>query len=108
MPRAVFPIGGKTPTLPYRGVGALVSQGGVVLVAELPCSIWPARSQRPDVAGEVYDHTGECPRQYAGQIVNVANLSIVVGEDRYKIVGATEHTFVPHVALELLRVNAGG
>jgi hypothetical protein len=111
MPTAVFPLIGRTPgrPLPYKDWGALVELDGTVLVADLPCSVWPATRQSAADSGEAFDHTGECPRGYAAQIIDTANLTIVLEDDRrFRIVGAVEHTMVPHIGLELRRMVPGG
>ena len=42
-------------------------------------------------------------------MIERANLWLdVEGGARYRIVGAVQHSFVPHIALELRRVKSGG
>jgi hypothetical protein len=79
------------------------------VVADVPVSVWPASSQRAGSSGEVFDHEGQAASAYAAFLVDRANLTLVMADGRrFRVVGATHHRLVPHVALELRRVLAGG
>ena len=113
MPRAVFPD--PTPpaagrrALPYMDQATILEQSGAVVALDVPCSVWPATNQRADTTGEVFDHRGEIPARFAADVIERANLWLdVEGGARYRIVGAVQHSFVPHIALELRRVKSGG
>lgn len=93
--------------LPYMTHAQLIEQDGTLIQADVPLSIWPAVSQRDGQAGEAFDHVGEAPLGYAAQLAET-NVSLVTGAGRYRVVEATPHTLLPHVALRLRRVRAGG
>jgi hypothetical protein len=94
--------------LPWLSMGVLREATGTIVQAQVPCSIWPV-SQRSEAAGEVFDHTGECPGRFAADVVQRVNLRLAVDGDEYVIVGATKHGLViSHVALLLRRSRPVG
>lgn len=94
-------------TLPFLETARLV--GNAVadeVVAEIPCSIWPARSSRPGAAGQQHDHTGEADPYYRDELAMPNRWLVRVGGSRYKITAAVYHEFTDHVALELRSTGA--
>lgn len=110
MPRAVFPAdtSSRKAPLPFMAFGELLDQSGTTLEVDVPVSIWPAARQSATAGGEAFDHTAEIPLRYESSVVERANLWLVCDGRRYRIVEAVSHPFVPHVALNLRRMVAGG
>lgn len=89
------------PSLPFLTTGELRDQGGAVVSAAVPCSVWPATNARNSASGRHHDHAGEAALEHAAAL-RVPNRSLAVDGEVYKIVGATANDFVPHVVLELV------
>lgn len=88
------------PSLPFLTTGELREQGGAVVAAAVPCSVWPATGSHDSASGRHHTHTAEAALAHADAL-RVPNRSLVVDGDSYKIVAATPNDFVPHVVLEL-------
>lgn len=90
-------------TLPFLTTGALLEQGGAAVedADEVPCSVWPARASHNSATGRHHTHGGEADLAFA-EALRVANRSLTVDGETYKIVGATPMPFMRHVVLELL------
>lgn len=96
------------PALPFKDTARLLHGAGNVVLDPLPCSLWPLASPRETPAGESYDWTGEAPLKHAAALAQ-PNRSIKTSEGRYlKVIAATPHDFIPHVALLLRETRAGG
>jgi hypothetical protein len=94
--------------LPFTGRADVVHGLGNVQRAALPCSLWPLPSPRSTSSGEVYDWTGEAPRD-AYEDLRKQNRALVDADGRYLvIVSATPNDFLPHVALQLRETRPGG
>jgi hypothetical protein len=94
------------PTFPFFLTGVLKDRPDTTVVAELPLSIWPARV-RVGNAGDHFDHEGEAPMEFYDEL-RVANRFIEAGGERYVVVEAQQHSFLPHVGLRLRRTSAQG
>lgn len=95
-------------TLPFLTTGELQDQGGgsIFGAEDVPLTVWPARaSSSPQ--GRTYTHEGEAHLDFAEDL-QVPNRQLVVDGLTYKIVNAQPQQFVPHVALELRRVEGNG
>jgi hypothetical protein len=96
------------PPLPFKDVAAVLHGAGDVTVAALACSLWPLANPRTTAGGETYDWMGEAERAAYDELAKT-NRSIKTSEGRYlKIISATPHDFLPHVALQLRETRAGG
>lgn len=92
--------------LPFFLRATLTAQGGGVLVADLPCAIWPATSRSVDYAGDHYTHEGEAPLEYDADL-RATNVSLVVsGMGTFRVIECHAQSFVPHVALALRQTRA--
>lgn len=93
------------PALPYLLTGD-VTRNGDVVATDMPVSIWPAPA-RPGDLGGVYDHEGEAPANYYGDL-RAANTRILVDSKTYTVVDVQLHQFVPHCSLILREMSPGG
>lgn len=96
-------------TLPFRTTGALQEQGGAAVAGAdaVPCTVWPASGHSNSPQARVYSHSGEAHLDFAAQL-QVPNRQLLVDGVTYKIVAATPFDLVPHVALQLRKVEANG
>lgn len=90
--------------LPFLTEGQVQKQGGEA-TGTLKLSVWRAGSPRETRVGEAYDWTGEAHVDAAPLLVGKANRQIVVGAQRFKVISAVKHDFLPHVALNLLEMK---
>jgi hypothetical protein len=94
--------------LPFLTTAQLLNGKGDQIVQRMSISVWPTSGSVSDAAGETFDHTGEAPLGYAAQL-DGTNLQIETADGRrYRIISAEPQPLVPHVALRLRRVRAGG
>jgi len=93
-------------SLPYTLTATVTAQGGAEVLSDMPIQLWPSGGHN-ETTGRYYDHSGECPYEYA-EALSDPNLSAEVAGVDYKIVSAIPHAFFPHVALFLRRSNPGG
>jgi hypothetical protein len=99
--------------LPYLYDSTLLDQAGTSVLDNIPVSVWPAGNQQSTTSGESFDHTGEAPSRFNDDL-SASNLTLILRDGgpltgkRFKVVGATGHPHLPHVALELRRVTPGG
>lgn len=104
MARAIFPAADPVyGALPFPLRAVVLQKPATVVVDAMPIALWPARA-RVDDNGAYSDHDAEAPLVYLPQL-NVPNRIVVINGERYTIVAATPHTFLPHVALRLRRAQ---
>jgi hypothetical protein len=106
-------VGGRGGVLPFKDVGSVLKQGGVVALARVACSVWPLTAPRTTDTGEVYSWTGEAELGAADELVGQTNRTLYVTEGahagrRLKVVGAARHEFLPHVTLAASEMRPGG
>lgn len=94
--------------LPFMVTGQLQEQGGAAVpdADAVPLTVWPARANTNSPQARTYTHTGEADLAWAVAL-QVPNRQLVVDGTTYKILSATPQPLLPHVALELRRVEGG-
>ena len=93
-------------SLPFYTTGELQALGGDVIEEDIPVSVWPASGYNAE-AQRAYDHQGEAPLGYLAPLT-VANRRLIIEGTEYALVECVAHPFVPHCALRLRRIDAGG
>lgn len=109
MPRIILnPEHPDGAPLPYRQWGEVLEQGNALADGTLPvaCSVWPASGQVRST-GKTYDHVGEADFFAFGDLSGV-NRKLRVEDEIYAIIDIVQHRDIPHCALQLRRVRAGG
>lgn len=87
------------PSLPYMALGTIQTLAGAPLAMNVPMSLWPTQV-RDEPSGRSYTHDGECPIAYL-EVLDDANIRLVVASKLYHVVDVTAHVFLPHCALRL-------
>lgn len=104
MARAIFPAAEPVyGALPFPLRATVLEKPSTVVVDSMPMALWPARA-RVDDNGAYSDHDAETPLAFLPQL-RVPNRVVEVNGERFTIVAATPHTFLPHVALRLRRAQ---
>lgn len=109
MPEGIFPDYLGTGGLPFLTRGELLRQGGETVAGceSIPISVWPSSPARIERVGGAYDHEAEVPLEFATDFED-ANLSLVVEGVTYKVTSAIPQPFLPHVVLNLRKMQPGG
>lgn len=94
-------------SLPFLTTGDLKDQGGSLLQADVPVSVWPVGGRTDSKTGQVYDHEGQADLDYEA-LMGGPNRSMTINSVEYKIVSGIPYLHVPHVQLLLRRVIPGG
>lgn len=94
------------PSLPYLKMADVNDQAGVSVLVDVPCMVWPVPG-RMDTTGRYYDYYGEMDLG-AWDSLQTPNLTLTIDMVPYKLIDAVPHEFLPHIAITLRRVSAGG
>jgi hypothetical protein len=94
------------PALPFNKTATLREANGTI-VDDVPVAIWSATGGNTSI-GRAYDHEGQAPQNFYNPLVAAPNRYLEHDGVRYRIVSATLHEFLPHVALRLREVRPGG
>lgn len=94
------------PTLPFLTSGTLKESDGST-VSSIKVSLWPSSGGTNTEVGREYDHEAQAPVSYYAAC-RVPNRKITVNSVDYRIIGAIEHPYLPHVALRLREMKSGG
>lgn len=96
------------PPLPFDTTAEIRDQSNAVKAADIPCAVWRLGSPRTAANGEVFDWYGQVSPTAAAELVLKVNRTMIVGGRRLKVISAIEHRYLPHVAVELREIRAGG
>lgn len=92
--------------LPFTDRCEIRAQNGDLLADEVPVRVEGAGTSTVG-RGVVYDWTGEIHESAAPHLIRQRNRHLVIDSQRYNVVEAFQHDFVPHVELRLLEVRGG-
>ncbi len=92
--------------LPFPFTAQLLAADKTLLVAAVPCAVWPATATSVARAGRHHTHSGEAALEHAAALREPNRFLLLPAAaghlaGHYKIVGCTPMELVPHCVLEL-------